>query len=127
MGQRRLRYKGVPVGFLGFPAFNDNYESRDNKIKGRSKRAYLPSFCSDLRKNTPKTLLLIYDIPEGKKKERDWFRRQLINFNFVMIQRSVWVGPAPLPENFTSYLKRIGLQKEFKTFKLAKGYISAIA
>lgn len=42
-----------------------------------------------------------------------------------MIQRSVWVGPSPLPEEFLNYLKRIGLEKEFKTFKLAKSYINS--
>jgi DNA-binding transcriptional regulator PaaX len=66
----------------------------------------------------------MYDIPEEKKKERDWFRRQLKNFDFVMIQRSVWVGPSPLPQNFLGYLKNLGLQKRFKTFKLAKPYSS---
>jgi len=64
----------------------------------------------------------MYDIPHTRKKERDWFRRQLKNFDFIMIQKSVWVGPSPLPVDFLSYLKRIGLQKEFKIFKLAKPY-----
>ena len=41
-----------------------------------------------------------------------------------MIQRSVWVGPSPLPEEFLAYLKRIGLQKKFKTFKLVKSYVN---
>ena len=115
---RRLRYKGMSVNLFGLPDFNDS----KNK-KNISKREYLRSFICDFKKDTPKNLLLIYDIPEKQKKERDWFRRQLKNFDFFMIQKSVWVGPSPLPVEFLDYLKRIGLQKEFKTFKLTKSYV----
>lgn len=39
-----------------------------------------------------------------------------------MIQRSVWVGPSPLPKEFLDYVKEIKLEDKFKTFKLSKGY-----
>ena len=116
-GQRRLKYKGMSVNMFGLPDF----DSPKKKIT-ISKRQYLQSFVSNFKKDAPKNLLLMYDIPHARKKERDWFRRQLKNFNFVMIQKSVWVGPSPLPVEFHAYLKRICLQKEFKTFKLAKSY-----
>jgi|SRR3990167_5459023 len=119
-GRKKFYYKGIPVNIFGLPSFDDSSPKEKKKIP---KRQYLYSFVSNFHKDTPKNLLLIYDIPEGKKKERDWFRRQLKNFDFVMIQKSVWVGPSPLPGEFLDYLKRIGLQKEFKTFKLAKSYI----
>ncbi|MFZ2149551.1 MAG: hypothetical protein WAV15_00080 [Minisyncoccia bacterium] len=118
---RKLRYKGMSVNIFGLPDF-DNHKSEKSSQKSIPKRQYLQSFISSFNKDAPKNLLLIYDIPEGRKKERDWFRRQLRNFNFVMIQRSVWVGPSPLPNDFVNYLKKIGLQKEFKTFKLAKSH-----
>ena len=118
-GKRKLRYKGMSVNLLGLPSFGDS-----KKKKSKSKRQYLKSFISSFNKDAPKNLLLIYDIPEERKKERDWFRRQLRNFDFAMIQRSVWVGPSPLPSDFLNYLKRIGLRKEFKTFRLAKPYQS---
>jgi len=113
----RLNYKGVSVNMFGLPDFDS--PKRKTNIP---KREYLKSFISDFKKEAPKNLLLIYDIPEGRKKERDWFRRQLKNFDFIMIQKSVWVGPSPLPEEFIVYLKRIGLRKEFQTFKLARSY-----
>lgn len=116
---RRIHYKGMSVNMFGLPSFSDS--KKKNNIP---KRFYLDSFISNFKKDAPKNLLLIYDIPEEKKKERDWFRRQLKTFDFVMIQRSVWVGPSPLPTDFLDYLKRIGLQKEFKTFKLVKSYIN---
>ena len=77
---------------------------------------------SSFSENTPKNLLVMYDIPEDKKPEREWFRRHLIKFGYVMIQRSVWVGPSPLPKDFLTYVKKIGLKDNLKTFKLAKGY-----
>lgn len=118
--RRQLRYKGMSVNIFGLPSFSDSKRREKNNVP---KRFYLQSFISGFQKDAPKNLLLIYDIPEGRKKERDWFRRQLKNFDFVMIQKSVWVGPSPLPADFLAYLKRIGLQKEFKTFKLAKSYV----
>jgi hypothetical protein len=119
IGKRKIQYKGMPVNIFGLPNFHEA-----KKKKNIPKRLYLNSFVSNFNKNAPKNLFLIYDIPEGRKKERDWFRRQLKNFDFVMIQKSVWVGPSPLPIDFLAYLKRIGLRKEFKTFKLAKSYIN---
>jgi DNA-binding transcriptional regulator PaaX len=119
MVAKKLKYKGMSVNFLGLPDFSSkNYK----KEKKTNKRLYLLSFSSNFSKNMPKNLLLIYDIPEAMKKERDWFRRQLVNFGFVMIQKSVWVGPSPLPEDFLGYLKEIKIEDNFKTFKLAKGY-----
>jgi len=117
MRKTKLRYKGMPVNILGLPSLD--YVKKKSKTK---KQQYLKSFSSNFRENSLKNLILMYDIPEGKKRERDWFRRQLKILGFVMIQRSVWVGPSPLPKDFVSYLKRIKLKKEFKTFKLSKSY-----
>jgi DNA-binding transcriptional regulator PaaX len=104
---------------FGLPDFGDSKKEKKITVP---KRQYLQSFISNFKKGAPKNLLLMYDIPHIRKKERDWFRRQLKNFDFIMIQKSVWVGPSPLPKDFLDYLKRINLQKEFKTFKLAKSY-----
>lgn len=119
MTRKKIYYKGIPVNIFGLPILD---KPKNKNTTSNSRRKYLHSFNLDVNKNTPKNLLLIYDIPETRKKERDWFRRQLKNFDFIMIQKSVWVGPSPLPEDFLIYLKRIGLRKEFKTFKLAKSY-----
>lgn len=116
-GRKKFKYKGVSVDIFGLPSFSDS-----KKSKNTIKRQYLQSFISNFEKNSPKNLLLMYDIPHARKKERDWFRRQLKTFDFTMIQKSVWVGTSPLPVDFLDYLKRIGLKKDFKTFKLAKSY-----
>jgi hypothetical protein len=117
--KRKIRYKGVEVNSIGLPILISKDYKKENLI---IKRRYLNSFISSFQEGTPKNLLLIYDIPESLKKERDWFRRQLVSFGFVMIQRSVWVGPSPLPKEFLDYLTEIKIGDNFKTFKLEKGY-----
>jgi DNA-binding transcriptional regulator PaaX len=69
-----------------------------------------------------KNLLLMFDIPTGRKPEREWLRWHLKKFNYQMIQKSVWVGPFPLPKEFKDYLEEIRLNECIKTFKLAKSY-----
>ncbi|MBK5215746.1 MAG: hypothetical protein JJE53_02995 [Candidatus Pacebacteria bacterium] len=143
-----VKHAGVRTGFLGLPDFKYyKYQTLANKssrlksmgyIKEINKeyfitqkgeeflnkkvRGALKKFESYKTDKDPKDLLLLYDVPEDKKSHRDWLRRELINFNFVMIQRSVWVGPSPLPKEFMEYLKRVGLKDTIKTFKLEKGF-----
>lgn len=143
-----LRYKGVRVGFMRLPDFeyykyqtlanNFSILSKKGLIKKSENGEYyitykgkiflengkdiLKNFETDKNKNLPKDLLVVYDIPENKKRERDWFRYHLKKFHFVMIQRSVWVGPSPLPKEFLSYLKEIKMVENLKMFKLAKGF-----
>ena len=64
----------------------------------------------------------MFDILETRKAEREWFRWHLKKFNYVMIQKSVWVGPSPLPKEFMDYIEKIKLKSAIKTFKLAKAY-----
>lgn len=114
-------YKGMKVDLLGLPV-SDSEKSDRVKKRGRKRKFYHLSFLSPFPETAPKNLLLIYDIPEAMKKERDWFRRHLIKFGYLMVQRSVWVGPSPLPKEFLEYLKEIKIGDNFKTFKLTKGY-----
>lgn len=114
-------YKGMKVDALGLPILEGSKNNRIKK-KNRKRNFYHIAFTSPFTKDSPKNIILMYDVVEEKKKERDWFRRQLKNFNYIMIQRSVWVGPSPLPEEFLDYVRVIGLQDHLKTFKLAKAY-----
>lgn len=141
------RYKGVPVSMLGLPAiFPYKKQSINNAVyrlnkdglvskredyisllpRGRkyveNKKARLLTFDSPYQKGSPKNLLVMFDIPEVKKAEREWFRFHLREFGYEMIQKSVWVGPSPLPKDFLDYVKDIRLRECIKTFKLAKSY-----
>ncbi len=142
-----LSYKGMRVDIFGIPKHKSrNYNSlkttvyrlhRDGLIdkdasgwaitpKGKeyAKRKFdsLAQFESPFQKDASRDLLVIFDIPETKRTERDWFRRHLKKFDYEMIQQSVWVGPSPLPKEFVTYTKEIGLKNTIKTFKLAKNY-----
>lgn len=132
---------------LGLPKFN-NYsqntlsgslaymrkkgllEYDDEKIKitreGRQyiKRKFdsLQQFYCKFEKDAPKNLIVMFDIPETRKAEREWLRWHLKKFNYAMIQKSVWVGPSPLPKEFLQYVNKIGIKDGLKIFKLAKGF-----
>ena len=114
-------YKETRVNALCIP-FSKKDKTVRIKKKNRKRSFYHTAFYSPFNKESPKNLILMYDVIEEKKKERDWFRRQLKNFGYIMIQRSVWVGPSPLPKEFLSYVKDIGLKDHLKTFRLAKFY-----
>ncbi len=120
--EKKLFYKGVRVNSLGIPFFIKDKKSRV-KIENRKKAFYHTTFVSPFVEDSPKNLMVMYDIPHNLKKERDWFRRHLIKFGYAMIQKSVWVGPSPLPKNFLIYLKEIKIGDNFKTFRLAKSYL----
>jgi len=118
-------YKGMQVNVFGLPVFAKDKKSRV-KTENRKKSFYHTNFSSPFKENSSKNLIVMYDIPHLQKKERDWFRRQLIKFGYIMIQKSVWVGPSPLPKDFLGYLKEIKIGDKFKTFKLAKSYIEKL-
>jgi len=140
-------YNGIPVNCFGLPIFKEyNKQSVRNSlsklhskdfiryngsfikitkegekyIKRRS--AFLQTFEPNSSNNEEKNLLVLFDIREERKTEREWFRRHLRKFGYIMIQKSVWVGPSPLPKEFVEYVKKIKLKESIKTFKLATGY-----
>ncbi len=120
--KRKLYYKGIEVNLLGIPVFSKDKKSRI-KTKNRKRNFYYITFSSPFEENSSKNLIVMYDIPDKQRKERDWFRRHLIKFGYIMIQKSVWVGPSPLSKDFLDYLKEIKIVDNFKTFKLAKSYL----
>lgn len=144
----KFRYKGVPVSVLGIPTLKPfsrtsissklQYLKRKGYVVRRGGREWvvtktgrtyqrrrqkvLQSFTSPFAHNSPRTLVVMFDIPETRKIERDWLRSHLKRFHYRMIQQSVWVGPSPLPTAFSDYLKVIDLGRYVKTFKLARPY-----
>lgn len=61
-------------------------------------------------------LLIMFDIPENKRKDREWLRRKLKELNFVMVQQSIWLGPAPLPKDFAHTLRELKILTHLKFF-----------
>lgn len=142
-----VRYKGSRVNLFGLPKFKNHppsslrgaifYLSKKGFVensdglyitpKGRNyvnrKIDSLKQFNFKFDKDAPKNLIVMFDVPEIRKAEREWLRWHLKKFNYIMIQKSVWVGPSPLPKEFSDYIESIGLKKNLETFKLAKGYV----
>jgi DNA-binding transcriptional regulator PaaX len=142
-----LNYKGIRVNLFGIPRFK-NYSERSlqmtvNRLRkngiiekelagivlSKYGRKYVERKFDSLKQfNKPegisdtRTLLLMFDIPTSRKGEREWLRWHLKKFNYIMVQKSTWVGPYPMPKEFNIYLKEIKLDKCIKTFKLAKSY-----
>jgi len=140
---KELNYKGYKCNIFGIPKLSV-YEKRAlslalNRLKrlayvylegeqwkmtekGKQyfikKRNTFKQFDSTIINN--QNLIIIFDIPESRRLERDWLRIQLKNLNFKLVQRSVWLGSSPLPKNFVEYLKEIKLMNCIKTFKLSK-------
>ena len=88
----------------------------------KKKEDSLKSFLKLIPADPAKNLLVMFDVPVYRKAEREWFRFHLKKFSYVMIQKSVWVGPSPLPKDFLEYLEEIKLKSCIKTFRLAKPY-----
>ena len=146
LSEKSFNYKGSRVNFLGLPKFKkyspnslratmsylikagfvEDCEKLQITLKGKNyinkKIDSLKHFDFYFNKDIPKNLIVMFDVPESKKAEREWLRWHLKKFSYLMIQKSVWVGPSPLPKDFLDYIKNIGLQENVKTFKLAKGY-----
>jgi len=78
------------------------------------KKFFKPEKVIDNREK-PKKLIIIFDIPEKRKKYREWLRMELVGFGFILIQKSVWLGPS-LPKEFVEYLDEIGLLKHIRFF-----------
>jgi DNA-binding PadR family transcriptional regulator len=64
--------------------------------------------------------VIIFDIPEIKKRERGWLRRTLINFEFNMLQKSVWTGKNKLPKEFFDHVKNLDLIPYIHIFEINK-------
>jgi len=117
-----LRYKGLSVNAFGLPVSLPEMKRTSN-----SKRNYLRHQCfvSTFRNNAPRDLVVMYDIPHKKKSAREWLLRQLKKFDYIMIQRGGWVGPSPLPKDFLSYVRIIGLSSQLRILKLAKPFLKS--
>lgn len=143
-----IRYKGMCVNIFGIPNFK-KYSSRsirttidrlkrkniiEKELSGimlskygkeyaRKKIDSLKQFSKSENISKDKNLLVMFDVPTERKPEREWLRWHLKKFDYIMVQKSVWVGPSPLPKEFKDYIKEIKLDECIKTFKLAKSYI----
>jgi len=58
-----------------------------------------------------KIRVVIFDIPEKYRSDRDVFRHELKNLSFLQIQKSVYAFPFPCTDEITELSKRLGIEK----------------
>lgn len=106
----RLKQKGI----LNFDSKKDIFVNKNtlNQYMLFSKIEVVP-------KGDTKVMVL-FDIPEKKRKIRNWLRTQLKMWNFEMIQQSVWLGGGSLPKEFSTRLHDLGVGECVKIFPIRK-------
>lgn len=65
-------------------------------------------------------LMLVFDVPEKRKKWRNWLRGELCFLGFKKVQKSVWLGWSPLPEYLLNELARARLVDCVQIFSVVK-------
>src|SRR3989338_1134216 len=104
----RLRKKGIL----------DSYSKKDIVINKNGLKAH--TLFAKI-KTTPvgnTKVMVLFDIPEKKRKVRNWLRLQLKLWGFELLQQSVWLGKGPLPKEFTVRLRLLGIHEGVKIFKI---------
>ena len=62
--------------------------------------------------------LVIFDIPEQERKKRDRIRYELVCADFKQLQKSVWIGYHPLPQDFFAILDDLYLKGKVHIFSI---------
>jgi phenylacetic acid degradation operon negative regulatory protein len=62
--------------------------------------------------------LVIFDIPEKERAKRDAIRLDLAAAGFRQLQKSVWYGERPLPEDFVTLLDALNLRRHVHIFSV---------
>lgn len=80
----------------------------------------LPSHSRSPRtqKQRERNMIIAFDIPEIYRRKRAWLRAELTALGFSPIQKSVWLGPAPLPREFLRNLDTLNIIQYLKFFEV---------
>ncbi|MFY9462807.1 MAG: hypothetical protein WAP52_01335 [Candidatus Sungiibacteriota bacterium] len=69
----------------------------------------LPKSEHNIPKKDGKLRIVVFDIPESERRKRDWLRTQLLACDFEPLQKSVWTGTRPLPEELIEEIDALDL------------------
>ena len=65
-------------------------------------------------------IIVLYDIPERRRRGRDWLRAELTSLDFRLLQKSAWIGVGPLPKEFPARLHELGIFNCVHVFAVQK-------
>ena len=109
----KMRKQGLVVrgGSRHDPKWNITHAGRrtlvEYRIKADAMEERMPLFSKS--KDDGITRIVTFDIPERERKKRDILRDCLREVGFRQLQKSVWIGTAPIPEDFIHHLKNRGI------------------
>lgn len=75
------------------------------RITREGKKHFLSGVNFKLPPEDGRSRLVMFDIPERERNKRDWLRSRLLACEYSPLQRSVWVGKRPLPQELFKELK----------------------
>ncbi|MEK7113658.1 MAG: hypothetical protein AAB873_02420 [Patescibacteria group bacterium] len=81
-----------------------------------------PNLNADSYKNgtSDRVVVVSYDIPEHKRKERGILRSMLRMLDFTMAHQSVWIGRTLFSEKFMNYLGQMDILRYVKIMEITK-------
>ena len=89
--------------------------------KGEEFLFYIKDRYSVLKKPWDRKIrMVIFDIPEEKKRWRYWLRKELLLLQFRQFQKSVYVGKCPLPKSLYEEIEEGGLKDYILVFTAEK-------
>lgn len=100
---------------------NDNHLWRVTKLGTKKLERFEPN---KIHRSYPtitkskRKVIIAFDIPETARQNRNWLRIELTGLGFKILQKSVWLGPAPLPKEFIANLKSMKLLSYLKFFEV---------
>ncbi|MBK5215600.1 MAG: hypothetical protein JJE53_02215 [Candidatus Pacebacteria bacterium] len=112
----RMKKKGLISNNTGIWSITKEGEEL-LKEKKSSIMKFSPNY--KINKKEPKSIIVVFDIPEKKRLYRDWLRNELIGLGFELVQKSVWFGPS-LPKEFVLYLNERKIIKHIRFFKASE-------
>lgn len=88
--------------------------------RNRRKDPFSPSSIDFEQPRGNGVTIVAFDVPEKERKKRDWIRLCLTDMGFRRLQRSVWVAPGQVQEDFMNALRRRNLSGYVHIFAVTK-------
>ncbi|HOK35568.1 MAG TPA: hypothetical protein PLY02_02715 [Candidatus Pacearchaeota archaeon] len=98
-------------------------KGKNKALKARLKFIEEKNFKLKKRKDG-KWLMITFDIPENKRKWRDFLRERLQGFGFVLFQKSIWVSPYDVKGEIEKFVQENQLDEYVRLFLIEEIEIS---
>lgn len=87
-------------------------------LRDKKKRALPNAYYA--KEASANLIIVIFDVPEKERRKRAWLRGVLRNLGLELIQKSVWIGKAKIPQQFLKDLANLKLINFVEIFEITK-------